>query len=52
MNQRIATAVAERLSALGAEEYLAARAERGSRSLFEEALSRVPGVSPEEGDAW
>jgi predicted transcriptional regulator len=52
MNQLIATAVAEKLSALGAEEYLAARAERGSRSRFEEALSRVPDAMPEERDAW
>ena len=52
MNQLIATAVAEKLSALGAEEYLAAREERGSRSRFEEALSRVPDAMPEERDAW
>lgn len=52
MNQLIATAVAEKLSALGAEEYLAARAGRGDRARFEEALARVPDVAPEEGDAW
>lgn len=51
-NQLIATAVAEKLSALGAELYLAERAGRGSRSRFDVALSRVPDAAPEEGDEW
>ncbi len=51
MNQLIATALAEKLAALGAEEYLASRAERGSRERFEAALAQVPDAEPEPGDA-
>lgn len=50
INQLINTAVAEKMSALMTEEYLAARAKKGSRRKFETALSRVPDVSPEEYD--
>ena len=41
LNQFIITAVAEKLSALETEEYLAGRAARGSREGFERALSKV-----------
>lgn len=50
MNQLIATALAEKLAALGAEEYLASRAERGARRRFESALAQVPDVEPEPND--
>jgi len=50
MNQLIATAVAEKLSALDAESYLAERAGRGSRGRFERALARVPDAAPDAGD--
>jgi hypothetical protein len=50
INQFITTAVAEKLSALLTEEYLTARAQRGSRSAFEEALSRVPDREPDRDD--
>jgi hypothetical protein len=50
VNQLIATALAEKLAALGAEDFLKARAARGSRAKFDEALARVPDVQPEEGD--
>jgi hypothetical protein len=50
MNQIIATAVAEKLSALMTEDYLAERAARGSRERFEAVLSKVPDVEPEERD--
>ncbi len=46
MNQWISTAVAEKLSALMTEEYLEARARRGSRARFEEILSKVPDDVP------
>ncbi len=46
MNQLIALALAEKLSALMTEEYLEKRAARGSREKFEEALSKVPDVEP------
>ena len=50
LNQLITVALAEKLSALTTEEYLAARAQRASRERFEEALSRVPQVAPEPRD--
>ena len=50
INQFIATALAEKLSALDTVEYLAARAARGSRNSFLDALSKVPAVEPMEGD--
>jgi predicted transcriptional regulator len=50
MNQMITLAVAEKISALLTEEYLGDRAERGARDKFEEALSKVADIEPEEGD--
>jgi len=50
MNQLIAAAVAEKLSALMTEDYLAERAARGSRERFEAVLRKVPHVEPEERD--
>lgn len=51
MNQLVATAVAEKVSAIEAGEYLARRAARGDRAAFEAALGRVPDVEPGAGDA-
>ncbi len=50
LNQFIATAVAEKVAALTTEKYLASRAKRGSRNAFDQALSKVPAVFPEEFD--
>ena len=50
LNQFIASAVAEKLSALTTETYLAARAARGSVDKFRAALAKVPAVEPEEFD--
>ncbi len=50
MNQIIATAVAEKLSALMTEDYLAERAARGSRERFEAVLRKVPKLAPEPRD--
>ena len=50
INQFIATALAEKLSALDTVEYLTARAARGSRDSFLDALSKVPAGEPPEGD--
>lgn len=47
INQFISSAVAEKLSALATEDYLAARALRGNRSEFDAALSEVPDVPDE-----
>ena len=50
MNQLIASALAEKLAALGAEDYLATRAARGSREQFDAVLAQVPDVEPDAGD--
>jgi hypothetical protein len=50
INQLIATALAEKVSALTTEEYLEARGKRGSRKKFLRALSKAPDVDPDEAD--
>jgi len=50
INQLITSAVAEKMSALMTEEYLAARAKRASRRKFERVLAKVPNVPPDEFD--
>jgi hypothetical protein len=50
INQLVTTALAEKISALLTEEYLQARAERGSREKFQEILNKVPDTKPEPGD--
>lgn len=46
MNQFIALAVAEKMSALLTVEYLEERAARGSREKFEAVLAKVRDVEP------
>lgn len=46
INQFIATAVAEKISALMTEEYLAKRGERGSRAKFEAVLMKARNNAP------
>jgi hypothetical protein len=50
MNQFITLALAEKISALMTEEYLAERAGRGSRDKFERAMRNVADIAPEERD--
>ncbi len=50
INQLITSAVAEKLAALETERYLADRAARGRRDLFEAALSKVPDRAPDPDD--
>lgn len=50
INHFINTAVAEKLSALLAEEVIETRATRASREKFERALARVPDVDPDPED--
>ena len=50
INQLIATALAEKMAALLAGEYLAERAQRGSRRKFDRALKKVRDGSPDPGD--
>ncbi|HSY52014.1 MAG TPA: toxin-antitoxin system HicB family antitoxin [Thermoanaerobaculia bacterium] len=49
INQLINSAVAEKMSALMTEEYLQARAARGTRRKFAAALGKVADVEPRIG---
>jgi len=50
INQFIASAVSEKMSALVTVDYLEERAKRADRKKFQQALSRVPDTEPEEHD--
>jgi hypothetical protein len=50
INQFVATAVAEKMSALMTEEYLEGRAKRGSREGFERAMAKVKNRVPDTHD--
>jgi len=50
INQFIATAVAEKMSALLTEEYLDGRAKRGNREGFERAMAKVKNRTPDPRD--
>jgi len=51
VNQLIATALAEKLAALGAQDYLQSRAKRASKARFKRALAHVPDAEPMAGDS-
>ena len=50
LDQFIATALAEKVAVLDADNYLRERAARGSREKFDAILAKVPDVEPEEHD--
>jgi len=50
VNQLVATALAEKLSALMTVEHLRARGERGSRAKFLAAMARAPDLAPAPQD--
>lgn len=50
INQFISSAVAEKISAIMTENYLAERAERADREAFKEILDNVPDRAPLPGD--
>ena len=50
LNQFIATAVAEKVSALNAATYLRTRAARADRARFDQVLARLGSLPPREGD--
>jgi len=52
INQFIATAVAEKVSALITEESLTERANRGSRNKFTKVLEKVADAEPDAGDGY
>ncbi len=50
INQFIASAVAEKMSALKTESYLLERSKKGNKKAFLQAMSKVPDAEPEEND--
>ena len=50
INQLIAAALAEKMSAIMTADYLEARARRGTREKFLAALAQVPDLEPEPQD--
>jgi hypothetical protein len=50
MNQFIASAVTEKLTARLTEDYIENRAARGNRELFDRAMAQVPDVEPPDYD--
>ena len=50
INQFVATALAEKMSALITEEYLSERAARGDKRKFNKVLTKVKNVKPDEED--
>jgi len=50
INQFVATALAEKMSALTTETYLAERAKRGSKKKFEHVLSKIKDIEPNKND--
>lgn len=50
INQFIASAIGEKLSAMQTAAYLQKRAERGSREKFLTVLNNAPDIEPEEFD--
>ncbi|HEC28236.1 MAG TPA: toxin-antitoxin system HicB family antitoxin [Gammaproteobacteria bacterium] len=51
INQFVATALAEKMSALVTEKYLSERANKGTKSKFKTALSKIKNIAPDENDA-
>ncbi|MEO1392785.1 MAG: toxin-antitoxin system HicB family antitoxin [Cyanobacteria bacterium J06634_5] len=52
VDQFIALAVAEKISALKTVSYLEELTKKGSREAYDAVLSKVPNVEPEESDRW
>jgi len=50
INQLINSAVAEKMSAIMTDEYIAARAKRGTQRKFKAALAKVANIEPEDID--
>jgi len=50
INQLITLALAEKMSALGAEDYLEARAKRGNIAKFTKAMDKVADIEPADYD--
>ena len=51
INQFIASAVAEKMSAILTEQYLVRRAKSGDKKAFLQAMSKVPSAPADENDS-
>lgn len=52
LNQFVATAVAEKLSAMNTAAFFAERAQRADMAEFRRILTRRGGAAPRPGDEW
>ena len=50
IDQFVISAIAEKIAAFMAQDYLEKRAKRGSKEKFEQAMTKIPDVEPEEYD--
>ncbi|MCF6194089.1 MAG: type II toxin-antitoxin system HicB family antitoxin [Kangiellaceae bacterium] len=50
INQFIASAVAEKMSALMTEDFLVERSKKGNKKAFLQAMSKIPNIEPEASD--
>ena len=50
INQFIASAVAEKMSALMTEDFLVERSKKGNKKAFIQAMSKIPNVEPDAND--
>jgi hypothetical protein len=51
VNQLVTLALAEKVSAIGAQDYLEKRAKRASEAKFDAAMAKVADVEPPEYDS-
>ncbi len=49
-NQLVTLALAEKVAALGAEDFLEKRAQRGSQAKFDRAMAQIADIEPPEYD--
>ena len=52
VDQFVALAIAEKISALKTQGYLEELAKRGNREIYDAVLAKVPDVEPDEWDRW
>ena len=50
INQLVTLALAEKLAAIGAQDYLEKRAKRASEAKFDKAMAKVADIEPPEYD--
>lgn len=50
IDQFVASAIAEKISAFMTREYLETRSKRASKAKFEQVMAKIPAVEPEDYD--